>query len=108
MDKRHEQSLLYALDVLKQDSYRQFVKAVYLYGSCARGSQKFHSDVDLFLFVSSAMTNSMIRMLRSEITPDDDTWPEVDLKISKCAEPTSSRQFNENLKKDGILLWHQQ
>lgn len=105
MDQRHEQTLLYALDVLGKEHYKMYVKSIYLYGSCARGTQKIHSDVDIFLFINSDMPDGAIRRLRSEVTPDDAMLPEVDLKISKCESPTCSRQFNENLEKDGILLW---
>ena len=108
MDKRHEQSLLHALDILGSEYYKDFLKSLYLYGSCARGrEQKFHSDVDIFLFVKANMPKFVIQKLRTEISPDDYTLPEVNLKISMDDVPTSSRQFNRNFEKDGILLWSQ-
>lgn len=106
MDRRHEQSLLYALDVLKTETYKRYLKSVYLFGSCAKGNPRFHSDVDIFIFVDEDMPKHLIRKLRSEIVPDSDDMPEVDLQISKCAAPTSSTQFNKNFERDGILLWN--
>lgn len=41
MDKRHEQSLLHAMDILGSEYYKDFLKSVYLYGSCARGDRNF-------------------------------------------------------------------
>lgn len=59
MDKRHEQSLLHALDVLGQERYKKYIRAIYLYGSCTRSEQKYHSDVDLFLFMDEDAPNSV-------------------------------------------------
>ena len=42
-------SIEYAVDIIKKSSVAPFVKALYLYGSCARGEQNYGSDVDLFL-----------------------------------------------------------
>lgn len=104
MDQRHEQSLLYALDVLGKGHYKKYIRAIYLYGSCARGEQKFSSDVDLFLFLDRDMPDRLIREMRLEVIPHY-TLPEVELKISKTEEFSSSYHFNKNIKRDGMLLW---
>lgn len=106
MDQRHEASLLHALQILRQQPYRDFIRKIYLYGSCARGEQKYHSDLDLLLIVEPSMPNVLIRELKSRVMPDDDTLPEVELKVNKGEELSFSHQFTTNLKKDGVLLWN--
>lgn len=105
MDQRHEQSLLHALDILKQECYKKYIRAIYLYGSCARGEQKYHSDVDLFL--DDDVPDGVVREMRSEVVPHY-TLPEVELKTSKSDEFSSSYHFNKNIERDGRLLWERQ
>lgn len=107
MDQRHEQSLLHALDILKQECYKKYIRAIYLYGSCARGEQKYHSDVDLFLFLDDDVPDGVVREMRSEVVPHY-TLPEVELKTSKSDEFSSSYHFNKNIERDGRLLWERQ
>ena len=102
---RHEESLLYALNILKQPDYKKYIHKIFLYGSCARQEEKYDSDVDLLLYMDETTPKQLIKKLRSDIIPDDYTLPEIELKITLSDEPTSSHCFNENIKKDGILLW---
>lgn len=104
---RHAQSLQYALNVLRQPKYKSYIKAIYLYGSCARVQQKFHSDVDLFLFIEPEMPDHLIREMRLEVIPDY-SLPVVEIKFSKGREFSSSYQFNRNIERDGKLLWERQ
>lgn len=102
---RHVKSLLYALNVLKSNKYKEHIREIYLYGSCARGHQKFDSDVDLFLFVDEGVSDQLIRELRIAVSPDDYTLPEVEIKISKTNYFSNSRIFQTNLEREAILLW---
>ena len=101
MNNRHAKSLNYALSVLKQDKYKKYLKTIYLYGSCARKQQTYNSDVDLF--IQGDIPHELILKLKTEVTPKDYTLPEVELKFAD--EVLSSRQFKENIEKDGVLLW---
>lgn len=104
---RHSQSLQYALKVLRQPKYKSHIRAIYLYGSCARAQQKFSSDVDLFLFLDQDTPEQLIREMRLEVIPDY-SLPEVEIKYSKGEEFSSSYHFNRNIERDGRLLWERQ
>ncbi len=101
---RHAQSLQYALNVLRQPKYKSYIRAIYLYGSCARAQQKFDSDVDLFLFLDQDTPDQLIREMRSEVIPHY-SLPEVEIKCSKGQQFSSSYHFNRNIERDGKLLW---
>ena len=101
---RHEKSLKYALDILK-DKYKEYVDSIYLYGSYARKDHKYSSDVDLFICVREQTSARVIANMRSDVVNDDYTLPEVELMISKSGLKSPSNCFDKNLKKEAILLW---
>lgn len=47
--KRQRDAAEYALRTIQSSCIRPYIKTIYLYGSCARGEEKYSSDVDLFL-----------------------------------------------------------
>lgn len=104
---RHAESLRYALNVLSQPEYKKYIRAVYLYGSCARREQKFNSDVDLFLFLDEGMPDDLIREMRMAVIPHY-SLPEVEIKFSKTDLFSNSRHFNRNLERDGRLIWERE
>lgn len=101
---RHSRSLKYALSVLG-DEFREYVEEIYLYGSFARGEQRYHSDIDLLIKVKEDTTPRIMRLMRTKVIPDDFTLPEVELKFFTGKVFSSSYRFNENLRRDGKLLW---
>ncbi len=105
---RHEKSLQYALDKLKNSDYSDYISCVYLYGSCSREDYKFNSDIDLFVCVHENTPAAILRKMRSDVINDDYTLPEVELMVSKSGLYSVSRQFNENLQKEAVLLWENQ
>ena len=50
---RQEQALHYALNAIKKSPISPFVTDVILFGSCARGEEKYSSDVDLLLVLTT-------------------------------------------------------
>ncbi len=46
---RHLKAMQSALQFLTKEPYQKYIEEVYLYGSCAKGNQKYDSDVDLFV-----------------------------------------------------------
>lgn len=102
---RHEKSLQYALSVLTSERYRVYLDAIYLYGSCARGDQKYTSDVDLLLKLRETVPADILRSMRVEATPDDWKLPEVELKYFLGDRFCQSEQFDRNLREEGKLLW---
>lgn len=104
MDKNlHAESLAYAIKALKP--YKPYIRAIYLYGSCARHEQKSSSDVDLFLYVTPDASPKLMREIRANISPDNISLPEVDVHFSMDNEFSGCRVFNNNLKKEAKLLW---
>ena len=47
--KRQRNAAEYALRAIQSSCIKPYIKTIYLYGSCARGEEKYSSDVDLFL-----------------------------------------------------------
>lgn len=102
---RHEKSLNYALSILTGNQYLPYLDAIYLYGSCARGEQKYASDVDLLLKLKADVPHNILRTMRSEATPDDWELPEVELEFFSGSHFSNSHQFNKNLEKEAVLIW---
>ena len=102
---RHEKSLQYALSVLTSERYRAYLDAIYLYGSCARGDQKYTSDVDLLLKLRKNVPADILRSMRVEATPEDWELPEVELKYFLGEQFSQSEQFDRNLREEGKVLW---
>ena len=47
--QRQRTAAEYALKVIQSSCIKPYIQSIYLYGSCARGEEKYSSDVDLFL-----------------------------------------------------------
>ena len=101
---RHRISMDFAVKRLQED-FRDYVQEVYLYGSCARGDQKFRSDVDLLVKVEEGTSPRILRKMRAAVMPETTDLPEVELKFTSGPEFSSSRCFNENIKREGKLIW---
>lgn len=43
--------------------------------------------------------------MRIEAMPDEENLPEVDLKFTSGESFSQSYRFNENIKKEGKLIW---
>lgn len=102
---RHVKSLDYALKVLLSKKYVEYIKSIYLFGSCARITQKYSSDVDLFVFLDQTMSKSLFFSLRGDVSPDDYTLPEIDLHCTTSNTFSTSNAFNNNLIKEAKLIW---
>lgn len=106
MMHRHLESLNHALKVLGQQKYKTHLQAIYLFGSCARGEERYGSDVDLMLVLDSETDARLKRDMKSEVSPDDCNLPEVNLSFADSKESFSTiKQFDSNVRRDGILLW---
>ena len=102
---RHNTSLNYALHVLTDKKYNDYIDKIILFGSMARGEEKYHSDVDLLICVSEDFPAKLARKLRMEATPDDPELPEVELKFQRHGTEGESFRFSENIRKEGKVLW---
>lgn len=108
--ERSRKTISYAIDQIQKSPLAPFVQNIYLYGSCARKEQKYGSDVDLFLELSPKVNREELQhemtLLKANVTPLDDSLPEVDLKIeigNKWRD--SSLLYYKNIKKEGMSIW---
>lgn len=110
--KRHNAALDYALEQMKKSDISPFIEAVYLFGSCARGQEKWESDVDLLVqlapsFLQYPELKRKLYLLRAEASTDNLYDVEADIKFVIGTEWESSAMlFYENIKREGKQLWH--
>lgn len=108
-ENRHEKAVEYALNIIRNSKLAPYVKALYLYGSYARGTYKYSSDIDLFLVLeeSAREFRSEILELKSDVTDTDDfDGVEADMKIAfGDAWLRSQQSYHENIRRDGIDVW---
>lgn len=103
---RHLQAMDYALKVLSEEPYCQYIDAIYLYGSCATGRQTFDSDVDLLVQYAPSFDQKIGRAMRIAVMPEDMGLPDVELKfVQQDYWKEASDAFSRNLRREGILLW---
>lgn len=103
-------SIEYAVNVIRKSSLAPFVKALYLYGSCARGEQTYGSDVDLFLelqpdFDTQKYKDDVI-LLKGRVSPTDINMAEVDLKVVVGDDWRRNQMlYYQNILKEGVDIW---
>ena len=87
-----------------------YVKALYLYGSCARHEQSYESDVDLFLELQSDFDIKKYRdyviLLKGEISPADKDMAEVNLKVVVGDSWKRNKMlYYQNILREGVDIW---
>lgn len=104
LDERHRASIRYALDKIETE-YADDIRRVVLFGSCARGTQRYQSDVDLLLYARGDLPEEKVRELKFGLSPEDFTLPEVQGIVSRSEKLPMIRQFVDNIRKEGIIIW---
>lgn len=107
---RSNQSVQYAIAKIIESPLAEMVDHVYLYGSCARGTQNYSSDVDLLLQLNENgnmdLGKEYVTKLKGEVTPTDITLPEVDLKVVIGESwKENSMLYYKRIKEEGIDIW---
>lgn len=103
---RHLQAMKDAVKILSTEPYIHYIDAIYLYGSCATGKQKYNSDVDLLIQYNQEFIPSIGREMRIAVMPADISQPDVELKFVKQDQwKYGEDPFSKNLRKESILLW---
>lgn len=109
--KRHQDAIYYAINQLKDYPLAPYIEAIYLYGSCARGEEKWSSDVDLCIILKESVKtvhkySPLMHTMKGILSDDKIDSVEVDAKIFIGDEwKTSKTLFCENLRKDGKMIW---
>lgn len=108
---RHEQAIAYALKQIKASPLAPFVQDVILFGSVARGEERFVSDVDLLLVLKDAAYETediarQCRMLKVLVSTDDIKDAETDLRIVRASYFHASQELIDYfIKKEGKSVW---
>ena len=109
--KRQRDAAEYALRTIKSSCIRTYIKTIYLYGSCARGEEKYSSDVDLFLELSESFRSrpelkKYLYLLKSEVSSEELDDAETDLKIVVGDDWKKNKMlYYTNVRKEGIQIW---
>ena len=108
---RLKESYEWAIHQIEESSLLPYIQKIILFGSVARQTNSWESDMDLFIELSEKVTelhryNKQIILLKGGISPLNINLPEVDLKIAIGGDwETSNNLFYREIRKDGILLW---
>ena len=110
LQNRCNRSMQYAITQIKNSPLSPFVRALYLYGSCARKQQTFNSDIDLFLELKKESDKEQLKnaiiQLKSNVIPLEMNLPEVDLKVVFGDDWKSDHSlYYQNIKREGISIW---
>ena len=110
MKERQKKAIDYAIEQIKASPLYPYVDTVYLYGSCARGEEKWDSDVDIFIQLKEEyrehpeMRYEML-MLISIATSPEVRDAEADVKIVVGDRWKSDNGlYYQNVRRDGIVL----
>ncbi|MCC2255561.1 nucleotidyltransferase domain-containing protein [Ruminococcus sp. CLA-AA-H200] len=105
--RRSNEAIQYALKTIGKSEIAPFVKAVYLYGSCARQEQSYGSDVDLLLELvpNYEINTKHVVSLKSELNKNN-KLPDIEVKIVIGSDWHNDQGlFYKNIQKEGIKLW---
>lgn len=103
---KFDQALAYAIQEIGNWKYRNYIKKICLYGSCARNEQRADSDIDLYLELEAGVPMKELRALKISCNPDDWRLPDVELKIDIGEnENRFDDLFHKNIQKEGVVLW---
>ena len=108
---RHDRALRLEQGKIFESKLAGYIKEVYLYGSTARGQERWNSDIDLLLVLDPQVERTRelkreILYLKGSITGDELDDPEVDLKVVFGDEwKSSSQTFYRNVLQEGQRIW---
>lgn len=109
---RFTNGIKYVIDYINNSEVSAFIKGVYLFGSVAKGNNRFDSDIDILIYFSDNIKQipdykRKIRMIKSDLSYINDDIPEIDVKIFIGDDwLTDMSQFCCEIRKDGIQIWH--
>ena len=116
--ERQRKALEYALEIIRKSPVFPYVKAVYLFGSCARKEERFDSDVDLLLVMreefeevaeADRKMRKAARQLSSQVSVHANREPKVDLKLVIGDEWEACKMFFfQNVRKDMVCVYEQE
>ena len=95
-----------------QDAFGDDLRECLLYGSCARGTAEYRSDVDILVLVQEDWleeNRKITRMLTTNCTMDDCTMPEPDIHtFGGTLEEKPNTVYWKIMKKESVSLYHKE
>lgn len=98
-----------------KDKYKNIVKSIYLYGSCARGDNRYLSDVDILICIDNENSNikniynepKLMREMRLNSVPD---FLCSDIDLHFCNSNIYNNEYNDdslikNVRREGIEIY---
>ncbi len=102
-ESHHKQALRWAMEMISVSLLAPYVNELILYGSFARGTQKWDSDIDLLLTLDDDapdLKKEIIR-LKAEVSQKN-----IDLKVLHGnAWRESNIPYYQNIRREGKKLW---
>ena len=111
LSERHKKAIIYAMKQIQNSELVQYVEKIILYGSCARRTENWNSDVDLCVILDPECEkvpglSAKIHMLKGEISSGELYDVEADVKFLIGDEWKDDQSaFCRNIRKDGKILW---
>ena len=113
-NNRFNNGVKYIINYINNDeiAISNYITGVYLFGSVAKGNNRFDSDIDILICFSDTIKQvpdykRKIRMIKSDLSYINDDIPEIDVKIFIGNDwLTDMSQFCCEIRKDGIQIWH--
>ena len=108
---RHNKALRLAEQKILCSRLARYVKELYIYGSAARGAEKWNSDIDLLLVLDPEKKGNReikreIIYLKGSITEEDIDAPEIDLEVVFGDDwKKSSQTYYKNILQEGKQRW---
>lgn len=109
---RHEKAIEIAVDALKSFGH---VREIWLYGSYARGTYRYDSDVDILAVLDAELPARELAKIRTDCSIGDYRLPDADIHFSTFSpfdEEGAAMHgiqdqhcFMNNIKRDGKRLW---
>lgn len=107
-ESRHKLALRYAMEKISESEAAPYVRELYLYGSYARGTHRWDSDVDLLLSLDADapdLKKEIIR-LKGEVSKDNPDSVLIDLKVVYGdGWKENPMLYYQNIRKEGKKLW---
>lgn len=107
--KKTDATIKFAIETLKDSFLSAYISEVYLYGSTARGTNRFDSDVDLLICISENCPDDLrkkLRELRIDLMPENKELSDTDAHFVVGQHWKDNRSiYYTNVMNDGVEIW---
>lgn len=112
ISERHQAIIDHSVKTILEEIPNEHIIDIRLYGSCARGTAEYRSDVDILVLVQEDWleeNRKITRMLTTNCTMDDCTMPEPDIHtFGGTLEEKPNTVYWKIMKKESVSLYHKE